>query len=66
MMIEEEIQALQEKLDIAVKALEEYANQDNWRSGEINGFFESYSIFGTCGYSIAEETLAKIKGLSDD
>lgn len=54
---------LEKKLEIAVKALEEYANQDNWTNCLT---FEDVDIvdlglYGYYGFTEAEEALAKIK-----
>ena len=56
---------LEKKLEIAVKALEEYANQDNWTNCLT---FEDTNIvdlglYGYYGFTEAQEALAKIKEL---
>lgn len=53
---------LEKKLEIAVKALEEYANEYSWYNYE-NWNNEVYvkCIFDNYGYEKAQEALAKIK-----
>ena len=58
---------LENKLEIAKKALKEYADQGNWSDClSWNGWKEDSIIvqkaqFGENGYTVAEEALAKIK-----
>ena len=60
-ILEDKISILNDKLKTAVIALEQYSCRDNWKSEEINGYFEEDSVFGSCGYSIAENALKNIK-----
>ena len=53
--------ALQAKLDIAVKALEEYARPRNWNDIELGDEEYFAAQFKNKGYKTAQEALAKIK-----
>lgn len=57
------VEELQENLEIAIKALEEYANEYNWGkevTHEGDSVVHNYYCY-TKGYSIAQEALTKIK-----
>lgn len=59
----EENKGLEKKLEIAVQALEEYANEDNWCDC-IAGFYPNpvdSGCYGCYGFQEAQEALAKIK-----
>lgn len=65
----EMLKALQEKLDIAVKALQYYADDLNWSDCTSYGYKQRryrkivslLSFFEKNGYKTAQEALAKIK-----
>lgn len=50
-----------EALDIALEALEAYANPDEWDDDDFRGRLTESCIFHTHGYIIAQEALQKIK-----
>lgn len=60
-----ENKTLQEKLTIAIKTLEEYANEDNWCKciAGLNPKPVDYGCYGYYGFQEAQEALVKIKGI---
>ena len=61
----DKIEKLEMKLSIAVEALKEYAEEDNWEDCHA-GFLANpidYGCYGYYGYQQAQEALAKIKEL---
>lgn len=60
-----ENKTLQEKLNIAIKALEEYANEDNWCTciAGLNPEPVDCGCYGHYGFQEAQEALVKIKGI---
>lgn len=65
---EKKISDLEEKLRIATKTLEKYAEKENWQDCRTNEWYPEDShtvelgLFAENGYTAAEQTLAKIKG----
>lgn len=53
---------LEKKLEIAVKALKEYANRKRWKDIEFYDEYYFSAFFEMCGYELAEKTLKKIGG----
>lgn len=51
---------LEKKLEIAVKALEKYADKKNWEDIENYDEYYVYAQFKPCGYEIAQKALKKI------
>lgn len=51
---------LKSKLEIAVKALEKYADKKNWKDIEIFDLYYFSAQFKPCGYEIAQKALKKI------
>lgn len=51
---------LEKKLEIAVKALEKYADKKNWKDIEIFDLYYFSAQFKPCGYEIAQKALKKI------
>lgn len=52
---------LEKKLEIAVKALEKYADKKNWEDIENYDEYYVYAQFKPCGYEIAQQALKEIK-----
>ena len=50
----------EKKLEIAVKALEKYADKKNWEDIENYDEYYVYAQFKPCGYEIAQKALKKI------
>ena len=60
---------LKKQLEIAVEALEEYADTHRWsdcfmhqENNDLDGFF-THGLYEQCGYSTAEEAIKQIKEL---
>lgn len=55
---------LEKQLEIAVKALKYYANEDSWYDGVSSKFYAKIerSMFNSYGFSLAQQALKEIEG----